>query len=376
MSSSASSSLPNGSNNSAATKSVTPLVVALTGGPCGGKSSCLTILSDALENVGCKVYRVPETATILLNGGVVFSELTSEQIYDFQKSILQTMMSIETTFRRLAASNARRGIPTVILCDRGAMDPSAYMERDSWLKLLSELELTESGLRDDRYDLVVHLVTAALGAEPFYTTENNNVRSEGIEMARDLDKKVMQAWMGHSYFHIVGNETDFVGKCNRVVQVVLKRYVILLLLFQLETCLFFLHVILTIIFSSFPSFSFLLSSPLITTRLGQRDKRHGNNITKHKYLLKSPPPTVFPVPIREFKVEHIFLSNSNHQSQIRIRKREALDPTTGAVTSMQYSMTLRLPEVDGQRVEKRRNLSGREYEVRILFYYYSLFILL
>lgn len=41
-----------------------------------------------------------------------------------------------------------------------------------------------------RYDAIIHLVTAAIGAEKYYTTENNAVRSENLQQARDLDFKV------------------------------------------------------------------------------------------------------------------------------------------------------------------------------------------
>lgn len=40
--------------------------IVLTGGPCAGKSTVQTMLSDVFENMGWKVFRVPETATILL----------------------------------------------------------------------------------------------------------------------------------------------------------------------------------------------------------------------------------------------------------------------------------------------------------------------
>jgi hypothetical protein len=36
-------------------------------------------------------------------------------------------------------------------------------------------------MRDDRYDMIIFLVTAADGAEKHYTTCNNLARSEGLE---------------------------------------------------------------------------------------------------------------------------------------------------------------------------------------------------
>jgi hypothetical protein len=55
-------------------------------------------------------------------------------------------------------------------------------------------------LRDRRYDAVIHLVTCADGAEEFYTSENNAARYEGIKDAIELDRKLINAWVGHPHF--------------------------------------------------------------------------------------------------------------------------------------------------------------------------------
>jgi hypothetical protein len=57
-------------------------------------------------------------------------------------------------------------------------------------------------------------VTAADGALKFYTTENNEARYETVEQAIELDKKLINAWVGHPHFCIVQNSsTDgFQGK--------------------------------------------------------------------------------------------------------------------------------------------------------------------
>ena len=47
-------------------------------------------------------------------------------------------------------------------------------------------------LRDNRYDQVVHMVTAASGAESFYQLDNNSTRSEGFELARERDTKAAE----------------------------------------------------------------------------------------------------------------------------------------------------------------------------------------
>lgn len=48
-------------------------------------------------------------------------------------------------------------------------------------------------------------MTAAEGAEQFYQTDNNNARYETIEEARIIDKKLINAWVGHPQFNIIKN---------------------------------------------------------------------------------------------------------------------------------------------------------------------------
>ena len=60
--------------------------LVMTGGPCGGKTTGQTRLATFFKNLGWKVYRVPETANILLSGGVNFAELDDEAAERFQVS--------------------------------------------------------------------------------------------------------------------------------------------------------------------------------------------------------------------------------------------------------------------------------------------------
>ena len=52
------------------------------------------------------------------------------------------------------------------------------------------------------------MVTAADGAENFYQTENNEARYEGIKEAVELDKKLINAWVGHPHFSIIQNSDN------------------------------------------------------------------------------------------------------------------------------------------------------------------------
>jgi hypothetical protein len=68
-------------------------------------------------------------------------------------------------------------------------------------------------LRDRRYEAVIHLVTAANGAEKFYsltqaedpTTGAATARHESIEEAIQIDEKTRRAWEGHRHLYVVDN---------------------------------------------------------------------------------------------------------------------------------------------------------------------------
>ena len=65
-----------------------------------------------------------------------------------------------------------------------------------------------------RYDNVVHMVSAAVGAEDFYTVEDHSARFEGLEMARERDRRAMEAWEMHPYVDIVDNRGNFDSKVS------------------------------------------------------------------------------------------------------------------------------------------------------------------
>lgn len=78
---------------------------------------------------------------------------------------------------------------------------------------------------DLRYDLVLHLRTAADGAEAFYTT--SHARKESPEHALLLDQAILDAWTGHPSLTIVGNEQvedSFKTKMDRSCQAALARF--------------------------------------------------------------------------------------------------------------------------------------------------------
>jgi hypothetical protein len=70
------------------------------------------------------------------------------------------------------------------------MDGSAYVDEDDWQALMDDLGTNTTQLRDNRYDAVLHLVTAADGAEEFYAGINNEARYESVEQAKEKDQRL------------------------------------------------------------------------------------------------------------------------------------------------------------------------------------------
>lgn len=63
--------------------------VVLTGGPCGGKSTAMSSISQRLKSLGYDVYCVPEVATLLITGGLSFVQLSKEQFLAVEARLLR-----------------------------------------------------------------------------------------------------------------------------------------------------------------------------------------------------------------------------------------------------------------------------------------------
>lgn len=334
--------------------------LVLTGGPCGGKTTGQSRLCTFFENLGWKVFRVPETATVLLSGGIKFSDLTEDEgskrklanranlakdikngvpdhssvdltascprclaakakankpsgptdAFKFQENLLRTMIQIENTYFELGKSSKRN---CLIICDRGVMDASAYISKEKWEKMMAANGWNPIELRDNRYNQIVHMVSAANGAEDFYSTEDHACRSEGVVLARELDYRSAAAWVGHPYFDVIDNSTDFETKINRMIESVCQKL-------GIDT--------------------------------GDRLKTSSRKL---KYLVAGPlpPDSEFP-PFQDFEVAHNYLNSAGLRVQARLRKR-------GQNGHFSYIHTLRRPNLHGQSIEIKTQLTHRDY---------------
>ena len=189
--------------------------IVLTGGPCAGKPTALVKVIEHFSSLGYKVFTIPEVPTMFSQSGMDYLTKNRALFYEGEKATLEVQLALEDKFQRMAEQCDE---PTVIICDRGAMDISAYMQPQLWKDITTAVGTSTTELRDHRYDAVLHLVSAADGAEKYYTTANNRQRTEGLEMAREVDKKVINAWTGHPHLRVINNHEDFNNKLHRVLK--------------------------------------------------------------------------------------------------------------------------------------------------------------
>lgn len=193
--------------------------VVLTGGPCAGKTTALVRIIEHFSSLGFKVFTIPEVPTLMTQAGMDYLTKNDDFFYQGEKATLELQMLMEDRFMRMAKTIDK---PVIIVCDRGTMDISAYMKPEMWSDITRAVGTSTEELRQ-RYDAIFHLVSAADGAEQFYTTSNNAQRyeqmtEEGLQIARNLDKKVIRAWTGHPHLRVINNDVDFDKKMNRVLK--------------------------------------------------------------------------------------------------------------------------------------------------------------
>ncbi|MBQ4392904.1 MAG: AAA family ATPase [Prevotella sp.] len=193
--------------------------IVLTGGPCAGKTTALVRIIEHFSSRGFKVFTIPEVPTLFTQAGMNYLTKNQAFFYEGEKATLEIQLALEDRFLRMAQACTS---PCVIVCDRGAMDISAYMTPETWGDITRAVGTSTPELRE-RYDAVLHLVSAADGAEQYYTTANNAQRleamdEEGLRIARMLDKKVIHAWTGHPHLRVINNHDDFETKMHRVLK--------------------------------------------------------------------------------------------------------------------------------------------------------------
>jgi predicted ATPase len=173
--------------------SPSPLIV-LTGGPGGGKTTLINELSRDPAWVD-RFAALPEAIFTLRHSNISPKEKL------FQRAMVQMQWAMEDGLSRVLEEDGR-----IILCHRGSLDPLAYWLMRGWEE--EEFFLFTGMRREEhfqRYTAVIHLVTAADGAEHAYERWPDAHRPETMEESIRLDHLLGKIWQNHPHYYQLDN---------------------------------------------------------------------------------------------------------------------------------------------------------------------------
>lgn len=197
--------------------------IALTGGPCAGKTTVLKEITKLLQEDGYHVITIPETATYLIANGTP-PLASKEHSIKFQNIVLKTQIQKE----ELALTYCKDTLETeptffkdkkgiIIICDRGIMDNRAYLCQNEFDDLINRHNLNELEILYS-YNLVIDLISLATTNKEMY--ELDGIRYETPEMAALRDQITSSAWLLHPNLNMIMPTKKIEDKINTIYNII------------------------------------------------------------------------------------------------------------------------------------------------------------
>ena len=190
--------------------------IVLTGGPAAGKTTLVSrVLKEFKQEDGWRVITIPETATELISGFGIKPFDNCMSMLQFQDFVVGDQIHKEKL-----ALDAAQLVPEdniLILYDRALMDDKAYVSDEEFAQVIARFDGRTEKRVLANYDMVLHLITCAKGAEFAYDL-GNNARTESIEFAREMDDRTLRAWSAHPNLRIIDNDANFNNKIERALR--------------------------------------------------------------------------------------------------------------------------------------------------------------
>ena len=128
-----------------------------------------------------------------------------------QRMIAKVQHNMELAYYQYATDllTLAPNTPIVMIMDRGIFDGKAYIDDTTFCDYLQYTipgvdPLKTDEVMNEKYDMILHLTTAAKGAERFYRTEI--FRNESPTEARALDAKMLKIYKNHRDRRVIDNE--------------------------------------------------------------------------------------------------------------------------------------------------------------------------
>jgi len=190
--------------------------ICVTGGPCSGRTTAISRLKERFAD-DFVVYTVPDVIAMAQSAGC---EPTTEALHlplaRIARKKIQLQMDLESFYENIAVSNPKN---VVIITNGGVCDHFIGLTEADKKEILEQFGWNQSYLSHERYNLVLHLVTAAAGAEEFFVGLDGAPRKESVEEARALDQQVMAQWDSHPCLVVIDNSSvGFNGKINKAIE--------------------------------------------------------------------------------------------------------------------------------------------------------------
>jgi len=112
--------------------------IAITGGPCAGKTSALSKIREVFSQRGYKVITVPEPATEFISNGITPWECSSSE--EYQRCQMEVQLTREAVYERAARGMEEDKV--LIVFDRGMLDNKCYMTKEEFDRVIADLGTT------------------------------------------------------------------------------------------------------------------------------------------------------------------------------------------------------------------------------------------
>lgn len=173
--------------------------IALSGGPCSGKTSCIDSISSHYMEKGIPVFVCEESATQVIANGVSRDDMLS-----FETAVALNQLKLENAIEEKLSDVISEKV--IVIYDRGLTDCFGYVDDENALCENIGISRVESW---SRYDAVL-ILESATDYQP------TSVRTESEDMAKEYADRVMSAWLGHPHLRYVKSFSDFNDKIEEI----------------------------------------------------------------------------------------------------------------------------------------------------------------
>jgi predicted ATPase len=191
-------------------------IIVLTGGTLGGKTTIIQALIKKYKN---RIITIPEVSSLLFKNEFKRPKRwTLKWHYLLQQAILDKQRYLEDK----AIVKAKKENIDLIICDRGMLDPAAYL-KNGLSELTQKFNVNEKEMLL-RYDKVIHLVSLSVLNKGLYNkfSSSNPYRVENVNEAKKQEEGTLKAWKNHSNRVILSGSMD--SNFKNVLKIINKYY--------------------------------------------------------------------------------------------------------------------------------------------------------